>query len=162
MIGPLFVMLFAMGLGWFDVSGFEKNSDLVLPAMSLGTMYAAYVARLARGGLLDVVRQDFIRTAKAKGLSGVSIMLRHTLKGGLLPVMSFLGPAMAGILTGSFVIEKIFNLPGLGRHFVTSALNRDYGVVLGMVVLFSVLLLFLNLLVDLAYGLLDPRVRYDS
>ena len=160
-IGPLFILAFAIGLDWFNVSGFEEPADLVLPAMSLGTMYAAYVSRLARGGLMDMVRQDFIRTAKAKGLPGYKIMLRHTLKGGLLPVVSYLGPATAGILVGSFVVETIFNIPGLGRFFVQSALNRDYTLVMGMVLLFATLLLVLNLLVDLAYAFLDPRVSYD-
>jgi oligopeptide transport system permease protein len=160
-IGPLFILVFAMGLGWFEVSGFEKASDLVLPAMSLGTIYAAYVSRLTRGGLLEIIRQDFVRTARAKGLPGYKIMLKHCLKGGLLPLLSFLGPATAGILVGSFVIETVFNIPGLGRFFVQSALNRDYTLVMGMVLLFSVLLLILNLLVDVIYAYLDPRVTYE-
>jgi len=160
-IGPLFILLFGIILNWFNVSGWEHPSDIVLPAISLGTMYAAYVSRLTRGGVLDVVKQDYIRTAKAKGLKGSTIMLRHTLKGGLLPVVSFLGPATAGILVGSFVVETIFNIPGLGRFFVQSALNRDYTLVMGMVLLFATLLLVLNLIVDLIYALLDPRVSYD-
>jgi len=160
-IGPLFILVFAIGLNWFNVSGWEQPSDLVLPAMSLGTIYAAYVSRLTRGGLMDVIRQDYIRTARAKGLKGTTIMLRHTLKGGLLPVISFLGPATAGILVGSFIVETIFNIPGLGRFFVQSALNRDYTLVMGMVLLFATMLLILNLLVDIAYAFLDPRVSYD-
>ncbi len=160
-IGPLFILLFGITLNWFNVSGWEQPSDIVLPAISLGTMYAAYVSRLTRGGVLDVVKQDYIRTAKAKGLKGSTIMLRHTLKGGLLPVVSFLGPATAGILVGSFVVETIFNIPGLGRFFVQSALNRDYTLVMGMVLLFATLLLVLNLIVDLIYAVLDPRVSYD-
>lgn len=160
-IGPLFILAFAIGLDWFSVSGFEQPADLILPAMSLGTMYAAYISRLTRGGLLDVIKQDYIRTAQAKGLRGSTIMIRHTLKGGLLPVISFLGPAAAGMMVGSFVVETIFNIPGLGRFFVQSALNRDYTLVMGMVLLFATLLLVLNLLVDIAYALLDPRVSYD-
>jgi oligopeptide transport system permease protein len=160
-IGPLFIMAFAMGLNWFNVSGWEEPLDVVLPAMSLGTIFAAYISRLARGGLIDVVRQDYIRTARAKGLKESTIMIRHTLKGGLLPVISFLGPATAGILIGSFVIETVFNIPGLGRFFVQSALNRDYTLCMGMVLVYAVLLLVLNLIVDIAYSLLDPRVSYD-
>lgn len=160
-IGPLFILLFAITLDWFSVSGWENPSDLVLPAMSLGTMYAAYIARLARGGLMDVVKQDYIRTARAKGVKGATIMIRHTLKGGLLPVVSFLGPATAGILVGSFVVETIFNIPGMGRFFVQSALNRDYTLVMGMVLLFAALLLILNLVVDIIYAYLDPRVSYE-
>jgi oligopeptide transport system permease protein len=111
---------------------------------------------------MDIIRQDYIRTARAKGVREHMIMLRHTLKGGLLPVISFLGPATAGILVGSFVVESIFNIPGLGRFFVQSALNRDYTLVMGMVLLFAALLLVLNLVVDIAYAFLDPRVSYES
>lgn len=160
-IGPLFILVFSLGLNWFHVSGWEEPADMVLPAMSLGTIFAAYISRLTRGGILDVMRQDYIRTARAKGLSGPTIMLRHTLKGGLLPVVSFLGPATAGILVGSFVVETIFQIPGLGRFFVQSALNRDYTLVMGMVLLFAVLLLVFNLVVDVFYAILDPRVSYE-
>ncbi|MEZ4743077.1 MAG: ABC transporter permease subunit [Bdellovibrionota bacterium] len=120
-IGPLIVMLFAIKLGWFNVSGWSEPKDIVLPAITLGTIYAAYFSRLTRGGLLEVVRQDYIRTAHAKGLPGWLIMLKHTLKGGLLPTVSFMGPAIASMLTGSLVVELIFNIPGLGRFFVQSA-----------------------------------------
>jgi oligopeptide transport system permease protein len=161
-IGPLFILIFGIGLDWFNVSGWNQPLDLVLPSMSLGTLYAAYISRLTRGGLMDIIRQDYIRTARAKGVREHMIMLRHTLKGGLLPVISFLGPATAGILVGSFVVESIFNIPGLGRFFVQSALNRDYTLVMGMVLLFAALLLVLNLVVDIAYAFLDPRVSYES
>lgn len=161
-IGPLFILIFGIGLDWFNVSGWNEPLDLVLPSMSLGTLYAAYISRLTRGGLMDIIRQDYIRTARAKGVREHMIMIRHTLKGGLLPVISFLGPATAGILVGSFVVESIFNIPGLGRFFVQSALNRDYTLVMGMVLLFAVLLLLLNLVVDIAYAFLDPRVSYES
>lgn len=164
-IGPLFILCFAHGFGlvfeYFNVGGWEDPKDVVLPAISLGTMYSAYVARLARGGLLDVVKQDYIRTARAKGLSEFTVLVRHTLKGGLLPVVSFLGPAAAGIMVGSFVVETIFNIPGMGRFFVQSALNRDYTLVMGMVLVFACLLLVFNLLVDIAYAFLDPRVSYE-
>lgn len=160
-IGPLLILLFAMILGWFNASGFDSPKDLVLPAVALGTMFSAYISRLSRAGILDMTRQDFIRTAHAKGLPGWKIMLKHTLRGGLLPVVSFLGPATAGILVGSFVVETVFNIPGMGRFFVQSAQNRDYTLLMGMVLLFAVLLLVLNLIVDIIYAVLDPRVSYD-
>ena len=117
---------FAIHLGWFNASGWYTNIDRVLPSATLGMVYAAYVARLTRGGMLEVLNQDYIRTARAKGASEFRVIFRHALRGGILPVISFLGPAIAGILTGSFVIETIFQIPGLGREFVNSAFNRDY------------------------------------
>jgi oligopeptide transport system permease protein len=160
-IGPLLILVFSLKLGWFNVSGFNHWRDLMLPGLTLGIMYAAFFARLTRGGISEIIRQDFIRTAKAKGLSGRTIMLRHTLKGGLLPVTSFLGPAATAMLTGSLVVETIFNIPGLGRFFVQSALNRDYTMVMGCVLFLAVMIVVMNLLVDIAYALLDPRVTYD-
>lgn len=160
-IGPLLVLVFAIQLNWFNVAGWESWKDVVLPSLTLGTAYGAYISRLTRAGLMDVVRQDYVRTAKAKGLKGTTIMIRHTLKGGLLPVVSFLGPAAAAIITGSLVVESIFNIPGLGRFFVQSALNRDYTLVMGTVLFLAVLVLVLNLLVDIFYAYLDPRVSYD-
>lgn len=161
-IGPLFMLGFAIELEWFDVAGWGEPKDTVLPALTLGTMYAAYFARLSRAGVLDMVRQDFIRTAKAKGLPGWLIMLRHTLKGGLLPTVSFLGPAVTAMLTGSLVVETIFSVPGLGRFFVQSALNRDYTLVLGCVLFLAFLIILMNLIVDIAYVYMNPRVSYDS
>ena len=160
-IGPLLILGFSMTLKWFNVNGLNEPKDLVLPAIALGTLFSAYISRLTRAGILDIVRQDFIRTAHAKGLPGWKVMLKHAMKGGLLPVVSFLGPATAGILVGSFVVETIFNIPGLGRFFVQSALNRDYTLLMGMVLMFAVLLLVMNLVVDIAYAFLDPRVTYD-
>ncbi len=160
-IGPLLTLVFAIHLGWFNVSGWNEAKDIVLPAITLGTIYAAYFSRLTRGGLLEVVRQDYIRTAHAKGLRGWVIMLRHTLKGGLLPTVSFLGPAVTFMLTGSMVVELIFNIPGLGRFFVQSALNRDYTLVMGTVIFLALLIVVMNLLVDIAYAVLDPRVSYE-
>lgn len=160
-IGPLFMLIFAVKLEWFNVSGWESPKDIVLPALTLGTMYAAYFARLTRAGILDVIKQDYIRTAHAKGLAPWLVMYRHTLKGGLLPSVSFLGPASAAILTGSLVVESIFNIPGLGRFFVQSALNRDYTLVMGTVLFLALLIVILNLLVDLAYAFLNPRISYD-
>ncbi|MCB9544903.1 MAG: ABC transporter permease subunit [Myxococcales bacterium] len=168
-LGPLLVYIFSLNLQWFDAAnwnGLEKGllghfQSSVLPSLSLGMYYAAYIARLSRGGMLEVVRQDYVRTARAKGLSERVIITRHTLKGAVMPVVSYLGPAFAGMLTGSVVIERIFNIPGLGTHFVASAFNRDYPLVLGTIVLYSALLVVLNLVVDILYTLLDPRVSYD-
>ncbi|MEZ4474546.1 MAG: ABC transporter permease subunit [bacterium] len=168
-LGPLLVYVFSLNFQWFDAAnwnGLEKGllghlQSSVLPSLALGMYYAAYIARLSRGGMLEVVRQDYVRTARAKGLSERVIITRHTLKGAVMPVVSYLGPAFAGMLTGSVVIERIFNIPGLGTHFVASAFNRDYPLVLGTIVLYSALLVALNLVVDILYTLLDPRVSYD-
>ena len=126
-----------------------------------GTAYAAYIARLTRGGMLEVIRADFVRTARAKGLRERVVVWRHMLKGGLLPVATFLGPAVANIMVGSVVVEKIFATPGIGPYFVDAAFNRDYFLVMGIVVLYSMFLLVMNLVVDVAYGFMDPRIRYD-
>lgn len=160
-IGPLLVLYFSIHLGWFNASGLSSVSDLILPSVTLGTIYAAYFSRLARGGILDIVRQDFIRTAKAKGLPGWLIMIRHTLKGGMLPSVSFMGPAVTAMLSGSLVVETIFNVPGIGRFFVQSALNRDYTLVMGTVLFIAALIIVANLIVDILYAYLDPRVSYD-
>jgi oligopeptide transport system permease protein len=160
-LGPLLILVFAQGLGWFRSGGWTGIEDAVLPAFSLGMFYTAYVARLTRGGMLEVVRQDFIRTARAKGLTERVVVLRHALRGALLPVVSYLGPAFAAVLTGSIVIEKVFNVPGLGTFFVDAAFNRDYFLVLGVIIVYSLLLVGLNLLVDVLYTVLDPRIRHD-
>ncbi len=160
-VGPMLVLLFAMKLDWFAVSGWERfPRDLVLPAITLALPFAARVARLTRAGMLEVVNQDYIRTARAKGLPELTIVLRHTLKGTLLPVVAFLGPGIAVMLTGSLVVEMIFGVPGIGREFVESATNRDYPVALGLTILFGSLILVMNLLVDIAYAMLDPRIRH--
>lgn len=159
--GPLLALFFGIYLRWLNVSGWYEPADRILPALTLGLAYAAYVMRLARGGLLEVLAQDFIRTARAKGASELRIVMRHALRGGLLPVISFLGPAAAGILTGSFVIETIFQIPGLGREFVNSAFNRDYTLVLGTVILYAALLVFMNLVVDVVQVWLNPRLKFE-
>lgn len=159
-LGPLFILVFALQLRWVNASGWFDGSDRILPAVTLGIAYAAYIARLTRGGMLEIMSQDFIRTARAKGASEARIVFRHALRGGLLPVVSYLGPAAAGILTGSFVIETIFQIPGLGRHFVTSAFNRDFTMVTGIVIFYAVLIIFFNLLVDLAQIWLNPKLKY--
>lgn len=161
-LGPLFVLFFSIHLGAFNASGWYSASDRVLPCLTLGLAYSAYIARLTRGGMIEVLGQDFVRTARAKGCSELRVIVRHCLPGGLLPVIAFLGPATAGIITGSFVIETIFQIPGLGREFVTSAFNRDYTLVLGTVLLYATLIVMLNLLVDLAQVWLNPRLRLDS
>jgi oligopeptide transport system permease protein len=158
-LGPILMLIFALGLGWLPVAGWGTWKHLVLPSVTLGTFYAAYVARLTRAGMLEVIGQDFIRTARAKGLREATVVLRHALPGAILPVVTYLGPASAAVLTGSVVVETIFSIPGIGRYFVNSALNRDYTMVLGTVVFYSLLLLLFNLIVDVLYVYLDPRVQ---
>ena len=160
-LGPLLVLFFAIRLGWFNASGWDTPADRVLPVLTLGLVYAAYIMRLTRGGMLEVLNQDFIRTARAKGASELRIIFRHALRGGLLPVVAFLGPGIAGILTGSFVIETIFQIPGLGREFVNSAFNRDYTLVLGTVILYATLIVVLNLVVDVVQVWLNPRLKFE-
>ncbi len=160
-LGPLLVLIFAIHLGWFSASGWYVWQDRVLPSLTLGIVYAAGIARLTRGGMLEVLNQDYIRTARAKGASEARIIFRHALRGGLLPVVSYLGPAIAGILTGSFVIETIFQIPGLGREFVNSAFNRDYTLVLGTVILYAVLIISLNLVVDVVQVWLNPKLKFE-
>ena len=160
-MGPLLILVFGLGLGWVNASGWDSARDRILPALTLGAYYAAYMARLGRGGMLEILNQDFIRTARAKGAASTRIILRHALRGGLLPVVSFLGPAVAGIITGSFVVETIFQVPGLGRFFVTAAFNRDYTMVLGTVLFYAVLIIVLNLVVDIVQVWLNPRLRFD-
>ncbi|MCX5735486.1 MAG: ABC transporter permease subunit [candidate division NC10 bacterium] len=158
-LGPILMLVFALGLGWLPVAGWGTWRHLILPSLTLGAFYAAYVARLMRAGMLEVIGQDFIRTARAKGLREAAVVLRHALPSAILPVVTYLGPASAAVLTGSVVIETIFSIPGIGRYFVGAALNRDYTLVLGTVVSYSVLLLSLNLAVDVLYAWLDPRVQ---
>jgi oligopeptide transport system permease protein len=159
-IAPLLILLFAIVLQWLPPGDWGGLSHLVLPAAALAFPYTAYIARLMRGSTLEVLGSRFILTARAKGLPLHTIMLRHALKPALLPLVSFLGPALAGVITGSIVIETTFGLPGIGRYFTTGALNRDYTLVMGITILYGALILLLNLLVDLCYAALDPRVRY--
>jgi len=162
-IAPLLMWIFAVNFrilpvaGWVDEHGLKA---LVLPVISLSVAYFATIARLSRASFLETLRSDYIRTARAKGLKTSVIMFKHVLKGASLPVVSYLGPALSGIVTGSIVVEKIFRVPGLGRHFVQSAFNRDYTMVMGTVIVYSVLLLIMNFVVDIAYGFLDPRISY--
>jgi oligopeptide transport system permease protein len=158
-IGAALLIVFALALGWLPVAGWGGYRHLALPAVTLALPYAAYIARLARSGTIEVMREGFVRTARAKGLPERAVVLRHALRGALLPVVSFLGPAAAGILTGSFVVEVLFGVPGMGQWFVKGAINRDYSVVLGTAIVYFALIVSFNLLVDLAYAWLDPRVR---
>ena len=160
-LGPMLALCFGIYLHMFNVSGWYGPTDRILPGITLGFVYAAYIMRLTRGGMLEVLNQDYIRTARAKGASEARVVLRHALRGGLVPVVSFLGPAVAGILTGSFVIETIFQIPGLGREFVNSAFNRDYTLVLGTVILYAVLLITMNLFVDVMQVWLNPKLKFE-
>ena len=158
-IGSVLIVVFALKLGWLPVAGWGGYGQLLMPAFTLSLPYAAYVARLARSGTIEVMQQDFIRTARAKGVPESAVVLRHALRGAILPVVSYLGPAAAGIMTGSFVVETLFGVPGMGQWFVRGAINRDYSVVLGTALVYASLVTVFNLLVDLAYAWLDPRVR---
>lgn len=160
-IGPLLVLCFGVWLDWLPVAGWNTWEDRILPSLTLGFAYAAYISRLTRGGFMEVRNQDFVRTARAKGLTEGQILLKHTLKGGLLPVVSYMGPALAGIISGALVTETIFNIPGLGKYFIQSAVNRDYTMVMGTALLYFALIFVANFLVDVAYALLDPRVKYE-
>lgn len=160
-VAPLLSLLFGVYLRWLPVGGWNDGAlaNMVLPVIALALPYIASIARLTRGSMIEVLRMGYIRTAYAKGLGAGAIIRRHALKAALLPVLSYMGPAAAGLLTGSVVVETIFGLPGIGRYFVLGALNRDYTLVMGVVVLYGALLITFNLLVDLAYGWLDPRMR---
>lgn len=160
-LGPILILVFSMELGWFNPSGWNHPGDRVLPTITLGLFYAAYIARLSRSGMLDVMRMDYIRTAQAKGLKGRVIVLRHALRTALYPVVAYLGPAVAGLISGSFVVETIFFIPGLGSFFVNSAFNRDSTMVMGTVLFYAVLILILNLIVDLVQLWMNPRTRND-
>lgn len=163
-MGPILAMLFGLVFKLAPVSGWHGLNyvvfhPMVMPAVTLGLFYSAYIARLARGGMLEVLSQDFIRTARAKGVPDHVIIFKHAMRGGLLPVVAFLGPAFAGLISGSFVVEKVFNVPGLGQEFVKSVFNRDYSLVMATVVFFGVLIVLFNLASDILQALLDPRSR---
>jgi oligopeptide transport system permease protein len=158
-VAPLLILAFAVALGWLPAGGWDSWRSAVLPVAALALPQLAVLARLMRGSTLEVLSQDYIRTARAKGLPEHWVLLRHALKPALIPIVSYLGPATAQIITGSVVVEQIFSIPGLGRHFVQGALNRDYTVVMGVVLFYGALIVLFNFLVDLAYGALDPRIR---
>ncbi|MEQ5776907.1 MULTISPECIES: oligopeptide ABC transporter permease OppB [unclassified Thalassospira] len=159
-MAPLLTLIFGVYLRWLPVGGWEQGLDqVVLPIIALALPQIAYIARLTRGSMIEVLRSNFVRTARAKGLPERVMITRHALKAGILPVVSYLGPASAAVITGSVVIEQIFSIPGIGRYFVQGALNRDYTLVMGVVIFYGTLIILFNLLVDLVYGLLDPKVR---
>jgi oligopeptide transport system permease protein len=161
-LGPILVLVFSLSLYWLPPSrwGGFPSRNLILPVLTLSALYMAYIARLTRAGMLEVLNSDYIRTARAKGLSEKDVVIKHALRGGLMPVVSFTGPALAFLLTGTVVIERIFALPGLGNYFIQASLNRDEPLIIGIVAFISIVILIFNLLVDVAYAMLDPRVRY--
>jgi oligopeptide transport system permease protein len=158
-LAPILIFAFALKLYILPVARWETFRHMILPVVCAGLPVAAYIARLTRGGMLEVIRSDFIRTARAKGLSEFQVIVRHALKGGLLPVISYLGPGFSALLVGSLVVEKIFDIPGMGRYFVEAVSNRDYNLVLGVTLVYGVILMIQNALVDIAYALIDPRVE---
>ncbi len=158
-LGPILILIFSIWLGWLPPARFEGFSTMILPAATLGLIYMGVVARLSRTGMLETMRQDYIRTARAKGLSERVVVWKHGLRLGLMPVVTYMGPALAALITGSFVVEKIFQIPGLGFYFVASITDRDYPVLTGVLVFYSIFLVLMNLAVNIAYGFLDPRIR---
>jgi len=163
-VAPLLILFFAVYRNWFPAGGWGDGqwNYLVLPVLALSLRYIAYIARLMRGSMIEILQSDYIRTAKAKGLSTFQTVFKHALKPALMPVVSYLGPAAAGIITGSVVIEKIFGVPGLGRYFVQGALNRDYTLVMGVIIFIGVLIVIFNLVVDILYAYLDPKIRLEN
>ena len=161
-LGPILLLVFGIWLQWLPVAGWgQVPGDKILPSITLGSVYAAYIARITRGGMLEILSQDYIRTAYAKGLSMPRIIVVHALRGGITPVISFLGPAIAGLLAGSFVVESIFQVPGLGRFYVMAAFNRDYTMILGCTIFFSFLIILFNLLADIIQVWLNPKLRQE-
>jgi oligopeptide transport system permease protein len=161
-LGPILVLIFSLSLYWLPParwSGFPSWS-LLLPVLTLSAIHMAYIARLTRAGMLEVLRSDYIRTARSKGLTEKDVVLKHAVRGGLMPVVSYTGPALAFLLTGTVVVERIFALPGLGNYFIQASLNRDEPLIIGIVAFIAITLLIMNLLVDIAYAYLDPRIRY--
>ena len=163
-VGPVAVLVFALKLKWLPTSGWITGRQglkaLIMPAMTLALPYFSSISRLTRASVLETLRSDYVRTARSKGLKESVVLFKHVLKGALLPVVSYLGPAFAGIVTGSVVVEQVFLVPGIGNFFVKSALNRDYTLILGTVIVYSAILVVMNLIVDILYGLLDPRISY--
>ncbi len=159
-LGPLLVIIFSLTLFWLPPARWGEPKHLILPALTLSAVYIAYIARLTRSGMLEVLRADYIRTARAKGLAESVVVLRHALRGGIIPVISFTGPALSFLLAGTIVVEKIFAVPGLGKIFIEAANSRDYSLVMGLTLFISTVLVVMNLLVDITIGLLDPRISY--
>lgn len=160
-LGPLLVLIFALWVNWLPPARWGGLDNLILPVITLSAIYIAYIARMTRAGMLEVMRSDYIRTARAKGLDETTVLLKHGLRGGIIPVVSFTGPALASLLAGTVVVERVFAIPGLGNIFIQSVLNRDEPLTLGIVAFLSILIMVFNLLVDISYGFLDPRIRYE-
>jgi oligopeptide transport system permease protein len=162
-IAPILILVFAVYVGWLPAGGWDWSPrSMVLPVITLALPVTAYIARLMRGSMIEVLHSNYMRTARAKGLPRRQLILRHALKPALLPVISYMGPATAGLITGSVVIERIFSIPGLGSYFVQGALNRDYTLVMGVVIFYGVLIILLNFIVDLLYAGLNPKIRYEQ
>jgi oligopeptide transport system permease protein len=162
LLGPVLVLIFSIHFNWLPVSGWDSFAHKILPSITLGAAYAAFVSRLSRGGMLEILSQDFIRTARAKGASESQVIIKHALKGGMFPVISFLGPAIAGLLSGSFVTESIFQIPGLGRYYVQAAFNRDYTMIMGTTVFLAALIIFFNLVSDVMLIWVNPKLNFDK
>ncbi len=160
-LGPLLIWIFALKLKWFPVATWGSPIHVVLPAITLGTAYMASFARLTRASMLQVIREDYIQTARAKGVKHTTVMLKHALRNALIPVSTIAGPSFAGIMTGSMIVERIFAIPGIGKYYVTSVSNRDYPVIMATTLVFALAVVFMNMLVDISYGMLDPRIRYN-
>jgi oligopeptide transport system permease protein len=160
-LGPILVLVFALGFYILPPARWGGVSGVILPVITLSAIYAAYIARLTRAGMLEIMRSDYIRTARAKGLNETTVLLKHALRGGIIPVVSYTGPALAHLLAGTVVVERIFSIPGLGKIFIEAVLNRDEPLVLGIVAFLSILIMLFNLIVDVSYGFLDPRIRYE-
>jgi len=160
-LGPILVLVFSFWLYWLPPARWGGIAAILLPVFTLSAIYSAYIARLTRAGMLEVLRSDYIRTARAKGLDEKTILLRHALRGGIVPVLSFTGPALAALLAGTVVVERVFVIPGLGNIFIQAVLNRDEPLILGIVAFLSVLIMVVNLIVDISYGFIDPRIRYE-
>lgn len=161
-LGPMFQLWIANNLDWLNVAGWAEPTDIILPSITLGLAVAAYIARLTRGGMLDVLSEDFIRTARAKGVPLHKVVTRHALRPALLPAVTYMGPAFAAIITGSFVVETIFQVPGMGQHFVTSVTSKDYFLLQGLVLFYGLLLASANLVVDIVLAAMNPRLRQEA
>jgi len=159
-LGPLLILIFSLTLSWLPVSGWGTPAQMIMPSVALGLGSSAIIARLTRASMLQVIREDYIRTARAKGLAERAVMVRHALKNAFIPVATILGPLFAALVTGTFVVERIFAIPGMGKYFITSITNRDYPVVMGTILLYAFILVLSNLAVDITYAFLDPRIRY--
>ena len=160
-LGILLMIIFSLGLHWFPTSGWGSIRQIIMPAFALAALPAAYMARISRASMLDVTRQDYIRTARAKGLAERVVLVRHILRNAMIPVVTIAGPELAALVTGSFIIESLFSVPGIGRLFVQGVFQRDYGLIMGTVLFYAFAIALINLVVDILYGMIDPRIRYD-